>query len=110
MQSLSGRLPGLGLVLGQKRYRHRHRPHANPCHRHPPSLSLATFAMAIEIGDEFVDFKASKASMADWSITGEHKFTFRFQKPDETRSIVLCAHADCSFCVYVTMNKEQHGR
>ena len=29
----------------------------------------------IEEGDEFADFKAFKAAMADWSITGEHKFT-----------------------------------
>ena len=28
-------------------YRHRHRPHPSPRHRRPPSLSLATFAMAI---------------------------------------------------------------
>ena len=63
--------------------------------------------MAIE-EDEFVDFKAFKAAMADWPITGEHKFTFRYQKPDKTRSIVLCAHADCSFCVYAAMNKDRN--
>ena len=53
--------------------------------------------MAIKEGDEFVDFKAFKAAMADWSITGEHKFTFRYQKSDKTRNIVVCAHTDCSF-------------
>ena len=64
--------------------------------------------MAIEEGDEFVDFKAFKSAMADWSITGEHKFTFRYQKPDKTRSIVQCAHADCSFCEYAAMNKDRN--
>ena len=86
MHSLGGRLPGLSLVLGQKRYRHRHCPHPSPRHRHPPSLSLATFAMAIEVGDEFVDFKAFEAAMADWSITGKHKFTCRYQSPTKRTS------------------------
>ena len=51
------------------------------------------FAIPIGVGDEFVDFKDT---MADWSIAGEHKVTFRHQKSDKTRNIVLCAHADCS--------------
>ena len=58
---------------------------------------LALFAMPIKVGDEFVDFKAFKAAMTDWSITGEHKFTFRYQQSDKTRNIVVCVHADCSF-------------
>ena len=61
--------------------------------------------MPIEVGDEFIDFRAFKAAMSDWSITGEHKFTFRYQKPDKTRNIVVCAHADCSFRVYAAMNR-----
>ena len=60
--------------------------------------------MPIEVGDEFVDFKAFKA---DWSITGEHKFTFRYQKSDKTRNIAVCAHADCSFRVYAAMNRNR---
>ena len=35
---------------------------------------LAVFAMPIEVGDEFVDFKSFNAAMSDWSISGEHKF------------------------------------
>ena len=52
--------------------------------------------MAIEEGDEVVDFKAFQAAMADWSITGEHKFTFRYQKSDKSRNIVLLASGDGS--------------
>ena len=33
---------------------------------------LTLFAMPIE--DEFVDFKAFKAAMSGWSVTGKHKF------------------------------------
>ena len=68
---------------------------------------LALFSMPIEVGDGFVDFKAFKAAMSDWSIAGEHKFTFRYQKPDKTRNIVVCAHADCSFRVYAAMNRDR---
>ena len=64
--------------------------------------------MPIEVGDEFVDFKAFKAAMSDWSITGEHKFTFRYQKSDKMRNIVVCAHADCSFRVYAAMNEDHN--
>ena len=64
--------------------------------------------MAIEEGDEFVDFKAFKAAMADWSITGEHKFTFRYQKSDKTRNIIVCAYADYFFRVYAAMNKDRN--
>ena len=64
--------------------------------------------MAIEEGDEFVDFKAFRAAVADWSITGEHKFTFRYQKSDKTRNIVVCAHVDCSFRVYAAINKDRN--
>ena len=61
----------------------------------------------MEVGDEFVDFKAFKAAMADWLITSEHKFTFRYQKSDKVRNIVVCTHADCSFRVYAAMDKDR---
>ena len=59
--------------------------------------------MPMEVGDEFVDFKAFNAAMPDWSITGEHNLTFRDQKSDEAREIVVCAHADYFFRLYVAM-------
>ena len=43
--------------------------------------------------------------MADCSIAGEHKFTFRYRKSAKTRNIVLCAHACCSFRVYAAVDK-----
>ena len=89
------------------RYRHRHRPRPSPRQRRQPSLSLATFAMAIE-GDEFVNFKVFKAAMADWSITGEHMFTFRHKKPDKTRNTVPRAHADCSLRAHAAMSKDRN--
>ena len=61
----------------------------------------------MDVGDEFVDFKAFKAAMADWSISGEHKFTLRYQKSDKARNIVVCVHADCSFRVYAAMDKDR---
>ena len=76
----------------------------------PPGFSavvtVLAFAMPIEVGDEFADFKSPKDTMADWSIAGKHKPTFRYQKSDKTRNIVLCAHANSSFRVYAAMNKE----
>ena len=45
--------------------------------------------MPIEAGDEFIDIKAFKAAISDWSIAGEHKFTFRYQRPDKMRNIVV---------------------
>ena len=64
--------------------------------------------MPIEVGDEFVDFNALKAAMSDWSITGEHKFTFRYQKSNKMRNIVIGAHADCSCRLYAAMNKDHN--
>ena len=61
----------------------------------------------MEVGDEFVDFKAFNADMPDWSITGEHNFTFRDEKSDKARNIVVCAHADYSFRVYAAMDKDR---
>ena len=62
--------------------------------------------MPIEVGDEFGDFKASKATMAVWSMNDEHKFYFRYQKSDKKRNIVAYTHADCSFRVYAVTNKD----
>ena len=64
-----------------------------PIHNH----YLALFAMPMEVGHEFLGFKAFKAAMADWSITGAHKFIFRYQKSCKARNIVVCAHAGCFF-------------
>ena len=61
--------------------------------------------MPMELGHEFVDFKAFKATLADWSCTGAHKFSFRYEKSGKARSIVVCAHAGCFFRVYAAMNK-----
>ena len=61
----------------------------------------------MEVGDEFVDFKAFKAVMADWSITSAHKFTFWYQKSGKARSIVVCARAGCFFRVYAAMDKDR---
>ena len=53
----------------------------------------------MEVGDECVDIKAFTADMADWSITGAHKFTIRYQKSGRARGIVVCANAGCSECM-----------
>ena len=95
-------------------YCHHHRPRRSPLwhprSRHqnpyPPSLP-SPLCQPMEIGDEFVDFKALKAAMADWSITGAHKFTFRHQKSAKARSILVCAHAGCFFRVYTAMDKDR---
>ena len=85
-----------------KLHRHHQRPlwHPRPRHQnsYPPSLP-SPLCQPMEVGDEFVDFKAFKAAMADWSINGAHKFTFRHQKSGKARSIVVCARAGCSECM-----------
>ena len=55
--------------------------------------------MPVQEGDQFVDFKAFKAAMQDWSTTGAHKFNFRYKKSNSLRNIVVCAHDDCPFRV-----------
>ena len=59
----------------------------------------------IEEGQEFVDFAAFKVAMQDWAVGGAHKFTFRYQRSDATRNVVICAHQDCPFRVSATFNK-----
>ena len=61
----------------------------------------------MEVGHEFVDFKAFKAAMADWSITGAHKFPFRYQNSGKARSIVVCARSGCFFQVYAAIDKDR---
>ena len=64
------------------RHHHRRSPlwHPSPRRSHP-------FARPVEVGDEFVDFKASKGAKADRSINGEHKVTFRYQKSDKRETL-----------------------
>ena len=59
----------------------------------------------IEEGQEFVDFAAFKVAMQDWAVGGAHKFTFRYQRSDATRNVVICVHQDCPFRVSATFNK-----
>ena len=58
--------------------------------------------MLMQEGDQFVDFKAFKAAMQDWSVAGAHKFNFRYKNSDSLRNIVVCAHDDCPFRVRAT--------
>ena len=95
-------------------YFHHHRPrprplwHLRPHHQnsYPPSLP-SPLCQPMDVGDEFVDFKAFKAAMADWSLTGAHKYTFRYQNSSKARSIVVYAHAGCFFRVYAAMDKDR---
>ena len=45
--------------------------------------------MPMQEGDQFVDFKAFKAAMQDWSVAGAYKFNFRYKKSDALRNIVF---------------------
>jgi hypothetical protein len=76
--------------------------------------------MPMQEGDEFVDFKAFKAAMQDWAMTGVHKFNFRYKKSDSSRNVVVCAHDNCPFrisatysstrqCVVVVSIGEEHN-
>ena len=58
--------------------------------------------MPMHEGDQFVDFKAFKAAMQNWSVAGAHKINFRYKKLDSWRKIVACAHDDCPFRVRAT--------
>ena len=59
----------------------------------------------IEEGQEFVDFAAFKVAMQNWAVGGAHKFTIRYQRPDATRNVVICAQNDCPSHVSTTFNK-----
>ena len=76
--------------------------------------------MLMQEGDEFVDFKAFKAAMQDWAMTGVPKFNFRYKKSDSSRNVVVCAHDNCPFrisatysstrqCVVVVSIGEEHN-
>ena len=85
-------------------YRHRRSSlwHPSPRRRHP-------FAMPIGVGDEFVDFKAFKAAIADWSMNGKHKFSFPYQKSDNEKH---CGMHPCRLflpCVFSHEQGRRHG-
>ena len=58
---------------------------------------LALFDMLMESGDEFVDFKAFKVGMTDWSISGAPKFTFRDQSLAKRETSCLAPTPAVSF-------------
>ena len=47
--------------------------------------------MPMREGDQFVDFKALKAAMQDWAMTGAHKFNFRYKVGFFTQCCCLCS-------------------
>ena len=57
--------------------------------------------MPMQEGDEFVNFKAFKAAMQDWTMAGARKFNFRY-KSDSSRNVVVCAHDNCPFRISAT--------
>ena len=57
--------------------------------------------MPMQEGDQFVDFKAFKAAMQDWAMTGAHKFNFCYKKSDSLRNVV-CADDNCPFRISAT--------
>ena len=63
-------------------------------------------SLAIEEGQEFVDFAAFKVAMQDWAVGGAHKFTIRYQRSDTTRNVVICTQQDCPFRICATLNRK----
>ena len=48
-------------------------------------------------GNEFINFRAFKAAVQYWAVTGTHKFNFRYQK---SHNVVDCAFENCIKATY----------
>ena len=76
--------------------------------------------MPIHENQEFPDFKSFKIAMQDWALTNPMRFSFRYQRSDRKRNVVICVHETCPFrvnatfsavkeCVVVVSVKEDHN-